>query len=78
MSNDVATEHLDVRQLLCPLPVIRTQAKVATLPTGTILEVTATDPGVLQDIPAWCRVHGHRFLGSVRDGREIRCQLKVC
>ncbi len=78
MSSEIATEHLDVRQLLCPLPVIRTQAKVAALPQGAILEVTATDPGVLQDIPAWCRVHGHVFLGSERDGREIRCRLKVC
>ncbi len=78
MDSEIATEHLDVRQLLCPLPVIRTQTKVAALPHGTILEITATDPGVLQDIPAWCRVHGHLFLGSERDGREIRCRVKVC
>ena len=78
MSDETPTAHLDVRQLLCPLPVIRTQAKVAVLPHGSVLEVTATDPGVLQDIPAWCRVHGHQFLGSEREGREIRCRLKVC
>jgi tRNA 2-thiouridine synthesizing protein A len=70
-------EQLDARHLLCPLPVIRTQNRVATLATGSVLEVLATDPGVLQDIPAWCRVHGHRFLGAERDGREIRCRLEV-
>ena len=50
-------ESLDTRGLLCPLPVIRTQDKIRTLPPGSILEVIATDAGTLQDIPAWCRVH---------------------
>ena len=78
MPDEAATEQLDVRQLLCPLPVIRTQARVGALAPGTVLEVIATDPGVLQDIPAWCRIHGHVYLGSEREGREIRCRLKVC
>jgi len=57
-------ESLDTRGLLCPLPVIRTQEKVRRLPVGAILEVEATDPGTLQDIPAWCRVHGHVLISS--------------
>ena len=72
-----ALERLDVRHLLCPLPVVRTQARVAVLPAGTVLEVIATDPGVLQDIPAWCRIHGHEYLGADREGREIRCRVRV-
>ncbi|MEM9621514.1 MAG: sulfurtransferase TusA family protein [Pseudomonadota bacterium] len=58
MSEHAAAE-LDTRGLLCPLPVIRTQDQVKTMPSGTMLRVVATDPGTLQDIPAWCRVHGH-------------------
>ena len=50
---------LDARNLLCPMPVIRTQDRVKALNTGDILEVQCTDPGALNDIPAWCRVHGH-------------------
>lgn len=57
-----ALETLDTRGLLCPLPVIRTQDKIRGLPAGTDLEVIATDPGTRQDIPAWCRVHGHTLL----------------
>ena len=57
-------ESLDARGLLCPLPVIRTQDRVRDLPVGALLEVVATDPGTLQDIPAWCRVHGHELIGS--------------
>lgn len=70
-------EPLDARRLLCPLPVLRTQARVAGLAPGAVLEVWCTDPAVLQDIPAWCRIHGHEYLGAARDGREIRLQLRV-
>ena len=57
-------ESLDARGLLCPLPVIRTQDKVRRMPVGATLEVIATDAGTLQDIPAWCRVHGHELMTS--------------
>jgi len=57
-------ESLDTRGLLCPLPVIRTQERVRRLQAGATLEVEATDAGTLEDIPAWCRVHGHRLLSS--------------
>lgn len=51
--------NLDVRKLLCPLPVIRVQQKIKSLEKGDILLVIATDPGVLYDIPTWCRLNGH-------------------
>ncbi len=69
--------QLDARRLLCPLPVIRTQERVATLQPGDLLEVIATDPGVKHDIPAWCRVHGHRLIGIVEQAREIHVTLEV-
>ncbi|SMG62610.1 SirA family protein, partial [methanotrophic bacterial endosymbiont of Bathymodiolus sp.] len=53
---------LDATRLLCPLPVIRTQDKVKQLGQGDVLTVTCTDPGVLEDIPAWCRINGHKVL----------------
>ncbi len=71
------TRHsLDARRLLCPLPVIRTQNAMKTLAPGDVLEVTATDPGVLQDIPAWCRINGHRVQGSTRNGPEIVIEIE--
>ena len=71
-------ETLDARGLLCPLPVIRTQDRIKGLRPGTLLDVFATDPGTLQDIPAWCRVHGHEVVETEREGREIRVRVKVC
>jgi tRNA 2-thiouridine synthesizing protein A len=63
---------LDTLGLICPLPVIRTQDRVRGLVPGTVLEVLATDPGAVHDIGAWCRVHGHQFLGH-RQCQDVGC-----
>lgn len=70
-------QALDARNLLCPLPVIRVQDAVAGLTAGDILEVRCTDPGALSDIPAWCRINGHRVLESREQGREIHITIEV-
>ena len=72
-----ALETLDVRGLLCPLPVIRTQDKVKGLAAGAVLEIVATDPGVMQDIPAWCRVHGHELLSMTENDEEAAAARKA-
>lgn len=68
---------LDARHLLCPLPVIRTQERVAKLQPGDELTILATDPGTLHDVPAWCRVHGHTLLNTTEEGREITVKILV-
>ncbi len=69
--------QLDARHLLCPMPVIRTQTAMDKLQDGALLQVTATDPGVLHDIPAWCRVHGHTVQRVWQEGRDIHLLLQV-
>ncbi|MDE0310477.1 MAG: sulfurtransferase TusA family protein [Acidiferrobacterales bacterium] len=71
-------QTLDARNLICPMPVIRTQQKVETLDAGQILEVHCTDPGALVDIPAWCRVHGHQVLFAETLNNESIVRLQVC
>ena len=68
---------LDARRLLCPMPVIRTQNKVEELSPGDTLEVVCTDPGVLNDIPAWCRINGHKVLQSREENDEIILLIEV-
>ena len=70
--------ELDARRLLCPLPVIRTQDRIKTLSPGDELTVTATDPGALHDIPAWCRIHGHTVLEAHTDeSGDVVVRLQV-
>lgn len=71
------TDYLDARRLLCPLPVIRVQNKVKQLRPGDRLEVVCTDPGALQDIPAWCRINGHKILETISGPDEIVIRLEV-
>jgi tRNA 2-thiouridine synthesizing protein A len=73
----MARYQLDARRLLCPMPVIRAQNRVAELAPGDVLEVTCTDPGALNDIPAWCRINGHKVLASRRDGNEVIIDIEV-
>ena len=68
---------LDARNLLCPLPVIRVQDRVRDLDPGTVLQAVCTDPGALNDIPAWCRLNGHRVLETRSEGNEHIVVLRV-
>lgn len=60
---------LDVRGLLCPMPVIKLQDCVYHLKPGDRVEMIATDPGVKADIPMWCEINAHHILAS-QDAEE--------
>jgi len=63
---------VDARRLLCPMPVIRVQDRVKGLPAGTRVEAICTDPGALNDIPAWARINGHKLIETrTEDGEYI-------
>ncbi len=68
---------LDARNSLCPMPVIKTQNRIAELQAGDILEVTCTDPGALSDIPAWCRINGHLLKDSRENDEEVVIVIQV-
>ena len=67
---------VDARNLLCPLPVIRTQDSIEKLQPGDAVQVLCTDPGVVHDIPAWCRVHGHE-VRTIKE-REYEIIIEIC
>ncbi len=68
---------LDARRLLCPMPVIRVQEKVEELQAGDRITAICTDPGVMNDIPAWVRVHGHKVLSAEEKGNEYIIYIEV-
>jgi tRNA 2-thiouridine synthesizing protein A len=63
-------ELLDCRGQRCPLPVIALARRLPELPVGGVVRVLADDPAAAVDIPAWCRLREHDFLGAstVDDG----------
>jgi tRNA 2-thiouridine synthesizing protein A len=68
---------LDAKRLLCPMPVIRTQDKIKELAAGDVLEVVCTDPGALNDVPAWCRINGHKVLETKTADDEVIIIIEV-
>ncbi len=69
----MSAEVLDCRGQRCPLPVIALARRLPELPLGAVLRVLADDPAAANDIPAWCRLRGHEYLGRVEgDGFEVR------
>ena len=75
--SDIKRHTLDARNLLCPMPVIRTQNFIADIPGGEILEVICTDPGAAHDIPAWCRIHGHKIMEIKHRQDELVITIEI-
>ena len=78
MTTPAETTELDATNLLCPMPVIRVQQTIKTLTPGAILTVRCTDPGTQQDIPSWCRVHGHELIDCSTAADEFHFKIRVC
>ena len=58
----VAETLLDVKGLGCPLPVLRANRMLRSMPEGARLRVLATDRGAVQDFHAFCRETGHALI----------------
>jgi TusA-related sulfurtransferase len=70
-------QRLDLRDLLCPMPVIRTQKAAKVLKTGDELELLCTDPGTLHDIPVWCKMYGHEIVVKEKKGNEYYFLIRI-
>ena len=62
----MADKFLDLKGLLCPIPVVKISKAVKEIEVGQTIEAVATDPGVLADIPAWCKSTGNELLNIGR------------
>jgi TusA-related sulfurtransferase len=58
--------------LFCPMPIVKTKLEIETMRSGEILEVLASDPGFLKDLPIWCEITGEKFLEIVEEGEIFK------
>lgn len=56
------TTTLDVRGLICPLPVLRANKALRGIESGQNLEILATDPAAPGDFRSFCETAGHEIL----------------
>jgi TusA-related sulfurtransferase len=61
---------VDATGLVCPMPIIELARAMRTARLGQVVEVTATDPGILSDAPAWARQTGHEIIGQLSEGGQ--------
>jgi TusA-related sulfurtransferase len=59
---------IDTSGRLCPFPIVEAAKAVKGLADGAVLLVIATDPGIAQDMPMWCKATRNEHLGTFRDG----------
>jgi tRNA 2-thiouridine synthesizing protein A len=70
--NDSAFDvELDVRQLVCPLPILRAKKSLATMSSGQVLKVVATDNKAPDDFVDFCSKTGNELLSSTEQGGEF-------
>ena len=64
--------ELDVRQLACPLPILRAKKSLSAISAGQVLKVVATDAGSPRDFADFCGKTGNELLSSTEaDGEFI-------
>jgi tRNA 2-thiouridine synthesizing protein A len=68
--------HLDARGLSCPMPIVKTAQAIKTIPSGSLIEVVATDPGAVRDFEAWARTTGNELVERSEGGGEYRFVLR--
>jgi tRNA 2-thiouridine synthesizing protein A len=56
--------ELDCRGLVCPAPIIELARHIADVEIGGLVGVVASDAAARVDVPAWCRMTGHEFVGE--------------
>jgi tRNA 2-thiouridine synthesizing protein A len=50
----------------CVQLLLELRARISGLPGGTVIHLIASDPAAPVDLPAWCHLTGHGYLGTVR------------
>ncbi len=76
MSDVKVDQVLDLKGLLCPMPVVKLSMAVKKVVTGATIEGIATDPGVMADIPAWARTSGNELVSIEQQGKEYHFIVK--
>jgi tRNA 2-thiouridine synthesizing protein A len=70
------TQQVDARGLNCPMPIVKTAQAMKAVPSGSLLEVLATDPGSVKDFEAWSRTTGNELVERSVDGGIYRFVLR--
>lgn len=67
---------LDTFGLLCPMPIIKTAARIKEMQKGQVLEILSDDPGIQEDLPAWCTSSGNELIRIDESDGEFQAYVR--
>ena len=68
--------EVDAVGMNCPLPILRTKKTLATMQSGEVLKIKATDAGAAHDFPAFAKQTGNELLASTTEGNVLVFYMK--
>lgn len=68
--------EVDAIGMNCPLPILRTKKALATMQSGEVLKVRATDIGAAHDFPAFSKQTGNELIHTATEGDVLIFFLK--
>jgi tRNA 2-thiouridine synthesizing protein A len=72
VSDDIKPDlELDLKGLLCPLPMVKVSQNIKNVAMGGVIRAVATDPGSMADIPAWAKATGNEVVSAEKVGDEF-------
>ena len=66
-----AERSVDAVGLFCPMPVVKLKLELEKAGINKVVELLADDPGVLEDLPAWCKETGNKLLSLAKNKEDI-------
>ncbi len=68
--------EVDAIGMNCPLPILRTKKALATMQSGEVLKVKATDSGAAHDFPVFAKQTGNELISTATEGDVLVFFLK--
>jgi tRNA 2-thiouridine synthesizing protein A len=69
-------KEVDATNLNCPLPILRCKKGLNELLANQVLKISATDPGSVKDIEAFCKQTGHKLLQTDQEENVLTFYIK--
>lgn len=70
------TKILDVRGMLCPIPVLKAQKELSRMEVGDYLTILVTDSMAPLDLRHFCQQSGQEFVSELRENDMLRLVVR--
>ena len=67
---------VDARGQSCPGPLVTLARALQDVGAGELVELLATDPGSLSDVPAWAKISGNELVEQYEEAGVFRYVIR--